>query len=72
MKSVILLKVKPGRQSLEKGTLCVFQAIGNIPLQRHRVSKTKHRQQSTRVRAKRIAPIRSQVCSSLLQSYGKI
>ena len=32
MKSVMALKVKPGRQSLETGLLCIFQAIGNILL----------------------------------------
>ena len=40
-------------QSLENGLSCIFQAIGNI-LQRCRASMTKHRQQSTRVRAKGI------------------
>ena len=67
MKSVRPLKDKPGRQSLEKGLLCIFQATGNIPLQRYRASITKHRQQSTKVRAKGVDPIWSQVCSSLLQ-----
>lgn len=33
MKSVLTaLKVKPGSQSLEKGLSCIFQALGNIPL----------------------------------------
>lgn len=72
MKSVTPLKVKPRRQSLEKGLLGVFQATDNIPLQRCRVSKPKHRQQSTKVQAKRKAPIWRQVCLSLLQAYGKI
>ena len=57
MKSFIPLKVKPGRQSLEKGLLCIFQAIGNILLQRGRGSMTKHRQQSTKVKAKGMGPI---------------
>ena len=35
MKIVIYLKVKSGRQRLEKGLLCIFQAIGSIPLQRY-------------------------------------
>ena len=64
MKSVTDFKVNPGRQSLEKGGLCIFQAIGNILLQRCRASMTKHRQQSTNVR---IDPLWSQVCSSLLK-----
>ena len=66
-KSVIPLKGKPGKQRIEKGLLCVFQAIGNILLQRFRASTTKHRQQSTKVRAKGTDSTWSQVCSSLLQ-----
>ena len=65
-------KGQPRRQSLEKGLLGVFQATDNIPLQRCRVSKTKQRQQSTKIQAKRKAPTWSQVCLSLLQAYGKI
>ena len=34
-------------QSLENGLFCVLQALGNILLQRHKASMTKHRQQST-------------------------
>ena len=41
-KSVIPLKV-----SLENGLSCIFQAIGNILLQKCRANKTKHRQEST-------------------------
>ena len=66
MKSVIPLKVKPGRQSLKKGLLCIFQTIGNIPFQRYRSSMTKHRQQGTKFRAKEIDPLWSQVYFSLL------
>ena len=66
-KSVTSLKVKPGRQSLEKGLLCVFQATGIILSQRCRARITKHSKQSTNVRAKGIDPIWCQVCSSLLQ-----
>ena len=66
-KSVIPLKVKPGRQSIE-----IFQAIGNILLQRCRASVTKHRKQSTKVRAKGIDPIWSQVCSSPLQYQAQV
>ena len=47
--------------------LCIFQAVGDIPLQRCRASRTKQRQQSTKVRAKGIDPTWSQACSSLLQ-----
>ena len=58
--------------SLENGLSCTFQAI-----RQHSSTKvesqsslcmTKHRQQSTGVRAKGIDPIGSQVCSSLLLS----
>ena len=52
-------KVKPERQSLEKGLLCIFQAIGNITC---RASMTKQRQQGKKVRAKRIDPMWSQNC----------
>ena len=65
-KGVLPLKVKLGRQSLEKELSCIFQAIGNILLQRFRASITKHRQQSTEVGATGIDPKRSQVCFSLL------
>ena len=65
MKSVIPLKVKPGRQSLEKGLLC--QGIGNILLQRYRATKTKHRQQRTKIEAKEVTPICSYICFSVLQ-----
>ena len=34
-------------QSLENGLFCVLQALGNILLQRHKASMTRHRQQST-------------------------
>ena len=34
MESAILLPVKPGRQSLESGLSCIFQALGNILLQK--------------------------------------
>ena len=33
MKSVIPFKVKAGRQSLDNGLSCIFQALGNILLQ---------------------------------------
>ena len=56
-------------QRLEHGLSCLFQAIGNILLQRCRARMTKHRQQSTEVRAKGLDPIWSQVCSSLLHTY---
>ena len=46
-KSIRPLNVKPGMQRLEKGSLPIFQAIGNIPLERFKASMTKHRQQST-------------------------
>ena len=57
MKSVTPLKVKPGKQSLEKGLLCIFQTIGNIPLQKSRDRMTKHRPESTKVRTKEIDSI---------------
>ena len=65
----IALEVKPGKQSLENGQSRIFQAIGNIILQRCRASMTKHRQQSTKVRAKGIHPMWGQVCFSLLQFH---
>lgn len=61
-KTLLALKVKPGKQSIAKYLLCVFQAIGNILLQRSRASMTKHKQQSTHVRAKGIDSMWSQVC----------
>ena len=65
-KSVIPLKVKSGRQNLENGLSCIFWAMGNILFHKYRASMTKHRKQSTKVRAKGIDPIWSQVSSSLL------
>lgn len=56
---LIPLKVKSGRQSLEKGLACVFQAVGNILLQK---VQTRHTEQSARVRANGIGPIWSQIC----------
>ena len=44
----------------------ILQPVGNILLQRCRVSMTKHKPQSTKFRAKGIDSIWSQVCSSLL------
>ena len=60
---ILPLKIKPGRQSLEKGLSCIFQAIGNRSFTKCRASMTKHRRQSTEVRAKGIDPTWSQVCS---------
>ena len=51
--------VKSGRQSLEKGLARVFQAVGNILLQK---VQTKHRERSARVRAKGTGPIWSHIC----------
>ena len=51
-KGVIPLKVESGRQSLENGLSHIFQAIGNILLQRCRASMTKHKEQSTKVELK--------------------
>ena len=56
-------------QSPEHRLPCIFQATGNILLQRCRASMTKHRPQSTRVRAKAINPTWSQVCSVTELSY---
>ena len=66
-KSVMALKVNPGRQSPEKGLSFIFQAIGNVLLQRCRVSMTKHWQHSTKVRDKGIDLMWSHIGSSLLQ-----
>ena len=59
-------------QSPENGLSCIFQAEGSILLSLRnpwcRVSMTKHRQQTTHVRAKGMDSVWSQVCSSLLQS----
>ena len=49
---------KCGRQSTE-----IFQAIGNILLQRHRASTTKQSQQNAKIRDRKIGPIWSQICS---------
>lgn len=66
MKSVTPLKVKPGRQSLENRLSGIFQTLGNILLQKRRVSMTKHKPQTpSKVRAKGIDPIWKQVCSLL-------
>ena len=56
-------------QSPEHRLPCIFQATGNILLQRCRASMTKPRPQSTRVRAKAIYPTWSQVCSVTELSY---
>ena len=53
------LKFKPLWQSIEKGLLRIFQAIGNILLQRCRASLTKHRQWSTKVNV-----LEKNVCST--------
>ena len=47
-KSFTLLKVESGRQSLENGLSCTFQAPGNILLWWCRASMTEHRQQNTK------------------------
>lgn len=63
------LKFKSGRQSHEKGLYVYFRLreifFYLLKRQRCRVSMTKHRQQSIRVRAKGIDPIGRQVCSTL-------
>ena len=69
MKSTVPLKVKCGKQNLENGLSCVFQAIGHRILQWYRANMTRHGQQSTKVRAKGTS---SQVCSSLLQTYRRL
>ena len=60
MKSVMALKVRPGRQSLEKGLLCVFQVISNILLL---IEENKGAEPAIG-----IGPTGIQVCS-LLQQY---
>ena len=54
-------------QSLEKGISCIFWVVGSNLLQRCRAIVTEYRRQNTKVRAKGIDSIWSQVCSSLLQ-----
>ena len=56
-------------QSLESGLSSIFQALGNILSQRYRASMTKHKQQSTRVRAKGIDPTWSHISPSLSQLW---
>ena len=56
-------------QSPENDVSYIFQALGNILLQKCRASMTKLRQQSTGIRAKETDPIWSQVCSSLLHYH---
>ena len=68
MKSVIAVKVNPGRQSLEKGLSCIFQAIGNVLSQRCSVSMPKHWQHSTKVRDKEIKyGVRMFSCHSIIR-----
>ena len=62
-KSIIPLKIR----ALRMGYHVYFTLQAIFRLQRCRACMTKHRQQSTRVKAKGIDPIWSQVCSSLLQ-----
>ena len=57
MKRVVSLKVKHGRQRLEKGLLCIFQATANSLLQKSTDRK---------FRAEGTDPVWSQICSSLL------
>ena len=59
MEKCYVLKDKHRRQCLEIGLPCIFQAIGNILLQK---VQAKHRPQSTKVRANGIGPIWSQIC----------
>ena len=54
-------------QSPENGLSSIFQALGDILSQRNRASMTKHRQQSTRVRAKGIDPMWSHISPFLPQ-----
>ena len=56
-KSIIFLKARALRMGYQ---------VGDILLLRCKSSMTKHRQESTKVRAKGIDSIWSQVCSSLL------
>ena len=59
-KGVIPLKVKAGKQNLEDRLSRIFQEIGNILFTKVQ-SMSKHRQQSTKVKAKGIDPVWSQV-----------
>lgn len=53
-------------QSLENGLSRIFQALGNVPLQKVQASMAKYEPQSTRVRIEETDRIWSQVCSLLL------
>ena len=63
-------------RSLENGLSCIFQAQGSILLSLRspwcRVSMTKHRRQTTQVRAKGMDSVWNQVCSSLLEFVIKV
>ena len=61
-KSFTVFKVESGRQSLENGLSCTFQAPGNILLQWCGANMTEHRQQSTKVALKGIDPAQRQPC----------
>ena len=67
-KSVIPLKVR----ALSMGYHVYFRLEATFFYKRCRASMTKHRQQSTRLRAKGIDAMWSQVCSSLLHLYFSI
>ena len=62
-RSVIPLKVR----ALRMGYHLYFRLWATLFYRTCRASMTKHRPQSTKVRAKGIDPLWSQVCSSLLQ-----
>ena len=59
-------------QNLENRLSCIFQALGNILLQRYRASMTKHRQQSTKVKAKGIDLIESGLFFSVEKGHEAI
>lgn len=52
-------------QSLKNGLSCMFEAVNHILLQWGRENRTKHRQKCTKVKAKEIDSVWSQVCSLL-------
>lgn len=66
MKSDMALKVKPGRQSFEKGCYIYFGLLSKFFYEKCRANRTNHRQQKTKVRAKGVDSIWNQVCSFLL------
>ena len=70
-KSVMPLKVKPGRKSLENGISCMFQAVGNILSQRCRASMSEHKVWSQRIRCNTEWGLLSSTIGEILLSFKK-